>query len=203
MDKGGRNLISIKKIIAKGSYVVLACGISIGIPMVLKEEKYEISTISTSYAFDHDDYLYYLREVDYVFTGEIEEIVGTDYKDKDEINGKKISTPYTKYRVNVLKSIKGDVSKGEEVLVTKLGGLSENKEEYYLLEEDNIPKERECYIFMAYAQENGELLVAGKNSTIETNAGNTTKIGKTIEKLMPKAKSLGDTPREHYKRKRN
>lgn len=182
--------------------VCVASLIGVVIYQLKKEPDYKINTIQGSYAFDHDDYVYYLREVDYAFVGKIEENLGTEYIEEETMEEKETGTPYTKYQVSVSKIIKGDIEGGETLYVKKMGGLSKDKKEYYLCEEDNIPKEEEYYVFMAYAQKNGELLVAGKNSTIPTNEKNTTKTGKKIEKMWEKAEKLGDTSREHYKMKR-
>lgn len=179
--------------------LVVLCFVGIGVYQFLSTPTYTINTIKGSYAFDHDDYLYYLREVDYVFVGKIEKNIGTEYIEEETMEEKKTGTPYTKYQVSVSKVLKGDITSGETLYVKKLGGISSDQKEYYICEEDNIPKEEKYYIFMAYAQKNGELLVAGKNSTIPANMKNTTKLGEKIEKIWKKAKQLGDTPREHYK----
>ena len=70
---------------------------------------------------------------------------------------KETGTPYTNYQITVSKVIKGEITSEETLYVKKQGGISADGKEYYLCEGDNIPEEKQYYIFMAYAQENGKV----------------------------------------------
>lgn len=188
MNKMRRNILIIS--------VIVICFMVGGVTLFMRRDtSYEISNIRMSYAFDHDDLKYYMRDVDYVFLGNIEKEIGTDYEEKEIINGEEVSTPYTKYEVKVTKTLKGDFSQGDNIQIKKMGGISENGKQYYLCEDDVIPEEGKNYIFLGYVQPNGELLVAGKNSTIEKGE---TELKNKIEKLLPDVKKEGDTKRQRF-----
>ncbi len=155
----------------------------------------EISYMSPSYVFDHEDLEYYIRFVDYVFEAEVQSVEQTDYENKQVIDGKEISTPYTWYKVKEMQGLKGTLKEGQELLVKKLGGLSEDGNTYFLCENDLILQKGNKYVFMGFVQKNGELLVAGENSTIESGS----KEADEVQDKVSVAEEKGDIEMKRYK----
>lgn len=54
----------------------------------------------------------------------------------------------------------------ESIFIEKQGGLREDGSAYDVFEDDQLPKVGQIYIFTAYEQDDGSLLVSGANSTI-------------------------------------
>lgn len=187
------------KIVWFGFLVALLAVIDCSIVFFQKETKpYKAVEAQPMYAFDSSDLSNVIRDADYVFAGRLSEVVSTEYKHKVQVNGKETGMPYTNLVVEVIKNVKGDLQTGKEIRIQKAGGLSEDKKEYSLYENDIIPEEGKYYIFSAYVQEDGSLLVAGENSTIETNAQCSTDTYREMEEAKKKAKEKGETSRKRY-----
>lgn len=73
------------------------------------------------------------------------------------------------------------------VVVSCFCKRSQNHTAYFLHENDIISEEGKYNIFSAYVQEDGSLLVAGENSTIETNV----KYSTDTYRKMEEAKKSG------------
>lgn len=130
-------------------------------------ESYEIIMQAVDYTFDHNDIDYYVEDADFVFTGKVEKIPGTDYEDQVMIDGKEAGTPYTRLEVRVTEPMKGDVSQGDRVQIKKWGGITEDGKKYYSCQGDVIPEKGKTYTFLGWVRPDGEWLVSGENSTIE------------------------------------
>lgn len=125
-----------------------------------------IKTIQASFVCDP----YNIREkvgiVDYVFVGEVVECGKTQYKDAVTIENENVGIPYTPYKVNVLSNIKGSLYLNEPIPILKFGGVSQDEMFVLLHEDDVLPQEGQKYVFLAFAQPDGSLLVSGPNSNI-------------------------------------
>lgn len=123
----------------------------------------------SSYCIDVNSLSATTNHADYVFVGTIAEYADESYKNHEEmtdLNGNKVmwGEPYTNYQVHVLQSIKGALS--GDVTIQKFGGLDQSGEFYIIPEGDIILEEGNTYIFFAYEQNDGSLIVRGKNSTL-------------------------------------
>jgi len=89
---------------------------------------------------------------DYVFVGRIEKHVGTRHPDSQ-------ASPQTDYDVTALKMIKGNLEAGQEILITKQGGVSKDKSYVELFSEDDfMPEVGGVYIFLIAVLPDGETL---------------------------------------------
>jgi hypothetical protein len=96
--------------------------------------------------------------VDYTFVGVVESIEDTAYRSDEHMS-------YTNYKIRVLHNIKGDLVL-DSIPVTKKGGLAKNQTEYMLFQDDFLPNLGDVCVFNAYTQEEGWLLLSGKNSNV-------------------------------------
>lgn len=110
-----------------------------------------------------------IKHADHVFVGTVKQHVSESYKNaismtdqdgRSELWGE----PYTNYKISVVDSIKGDLS--GNVDVQKFGGLDQSGDFYIIPEGDIILEEGNTYLFFAYEQEDGSLIVRGKNSSL-------------------------------------
>lgn len=135
-----------------------------------------IYPIRASFVYNTDDMREAVGICDYVFIGEVISCDGTLYKDtvtmEDENgNPKEVSSPYTEYTVKVTENIKGNLVTDQPISITKHGGVSNEQNEVYVFENDELPVVNNSYIFLAYAQEDGSLLISGPSSnTLYNNA---------------------------------
>jgi hypothetical protein len=72
--------------------------------------------------------------------------------------------PYTNYSVNVIENMKGKLVLNTTIPLQKFGGLNEAGDAYVLFENDELPVVGETYIFVAYAENDGSIIVSGPNS---------------------------------------
>lgn len=133
--------------------------------------------LRATYAIDYDNMEAVVGDADYVFVGTITNEKNTVYKNAVEIEDEngvivEVSSPYTNYEVDVVKNIKGNLTTEETVQLQKSGGISKDRTEYVLYEEDRLPVVGGTYIFFAYAQPNGSLLLSGPVSNLKLNVEN-------------------------------
>ncbi|MBF6673464.1 hypothetical protein [Glutamicibacter sp. FBE19] len=136
-----------------------------------------------SFAVDVEKPAATVGDADYVFVGKVESKVGTTYKDPVAIeteNGtKEIADPYTDYKIKVLRNIKGELVSDRAIPVQKSGGVDKEQKYVVLYEDDVLPEVGSTYVFLAYAQEDGSLLVSGLNSSLEIETGTEMELGKS------------------------
>ena len=126
-----------------------------------------ISELLVFYSFDKDNINMMVGNSDYVFVGRVLENTGTQYGNYGYIEGRRVGgMPYTYYNVQVLENIKGRLRTAEPVEVQKRGGLAESKKVVSLEEGDRLPREGGIYVFVAHAQEDGSLVLNGRQSNI-------------------------------------
>lgn len=104
-------------------------------------------------------------DADYVFLGMVNEMIGTQYKGEPGY-----TLPYTNYNITVLENIKGELTTNTPLAIQKDGGINEDKTMISIFEDDILPQAGNMYIFSAYVQMDGTLLVVGPNSNIPISA---------------------------------
>lgn len=131
----------------------------------------EIPTVrlQASFSIDPGNLKELVGDADYVFAGKVTEETGTEYKypisiEISENETREVASPYTNYMVRVTENIKGDLIMDQDIPIQKAGGILEDGSMYELYEGDELPAVGETYIFFAYAQEDGSLLISGPNS---------------------------------------
>ncbi|CEG34483.1 hypothetical protein BN1180_04686 [Peribacillus simplex] len=70
------------------------------------------------------------------------------------------------YHIQITKllSCLGDLVTDTSIPIQKAGGINEDGSFVVLYEDDTLPEEGKSYVFLAYAQDDGSLLVSGPNS---------------------------------------
>lgn len=136
-----------------------------------RRKKYQHMPFFSDYTLDVDNPDEVVEDADYVFVGKVTEETGTIYKNKTPIEQEDgsieyIGEAYTNYKVEVISNLKNELTLNKEIALEKQGGIREDGSAYDVFEDDQLPEEGEIYIFTAYTQDDGSLLVAGGNSTI-------------------------------------
>lgn len=159
------------------SLVVIGClVVGVGIENKVFEKndvkRVPIHTVGASYDLNIDNPLEVVGDSDYVFVGKVSKNTGTRYENPVPIEistgeVKYIGEAYTQYEVEVISNIKNDLVINKPIKIEKLGGIREDGSAYDVLEEDVLPEVGKTYVFVAYAQPDGSLLVSGANSNIE------------------------------------
>ena len=108
---------------------------------------------------------------DYVMIGKVVEELGVDYKwpvmkENEDGTQTELTKPYTKYSVEVIENLKGELSQEEPITISKDGGITKDGKFCELHECDVLPVEGNEYVFYIYAQEDGSNLASGPNSSI-------------------------------------
>ncbi|TVX88086.1 type II and III secretion system protein [Paenibacillus agilis] len=133
-------------------------------------DKLPIHYLHGTFSIDVHDPAAVVGDADYVFVGRVDKVVGTEYKHavalETEAGTKEVASPYTNYSITVLENLKGELQTGVSNPVQKSGGVNQDGASIVLYEEDILPQVDNVYIFMAYAQKDGSLLVSGPSSTI-------------------------------------
>lgn len=102
-----------------------------------------------------------------MFVGKVTQETGTDYKNETPIEQeddsiKYIGEAYTNYKVEVISNLKNELAMDKEIVLQKQGGIREDGSAYDVFEDDQLPEVGNIYIFTAYTQDDGSLLVAGE-----------------------------------------
>ena len=126
----------------------------------------------SSYCIDVESINEMVSHADYVFVGTVTDCISESYKNKISLtaqdgNSKLWGEPYTNYDVSVINNIKGKLS--DKIEIQKFGGLDQSGEFYIIPEGDVLLEERNTYVFFAYKQNDGSLIVRGKNSSLIYN----------------------------------
>jgi hypothetical protein len=107
-----------------------------------------------SYDYDTDNLSAQVGVVDNVFVGRV-------ISDEGNFNASDIAkSPFTKFKVKVLKNIKGELSTAKPIIVYKDGGMLETGE-FYLTEGDVFPEKGNYYVFSASVVDSGDVLPIG------------------------------------------
>lgn len=153
--------------------------------------------IEGSFSIDVDDPRATVGDTDYVFVGRVMQQNQTSYKDTvtlETANGgtKEVSTPYSNYTVSVLRNIKGNLKTDTPIPIQKFGGIDKDNSEIVLYEDDRLPAVNKTYVFLAYAQDDGSLLVSGPNSNIIVEEIDNTVTAKNISSYAKKSDVISD-----------
>lgn len=137
-------------------------------------DEIKTSYLRGTFSIDYSDLNAVVGDADYVFVGTVASEEGTVYKDAvtvetDDGKTREVSGPYTNYTVNVTKNIKGNLVTDTAIPIQKSGGLSEDGSQYFVYEGDELPVVGNEYIFFAYAQPDGSLLISGPVSNMSVS----------------------------------
>lgn len=161
--------------------------------------------LRATYAIDYNNLEAVVGDADYVFVGTVSGQENAVYKNPVEIvdkegNIKEETTPYTNYTVDVLENIKGNLTREEAIPIQKTGGLSKDKSEYIVYEGDELPIVGGTYIFFAYAQPDGSLLLSGPVSNIGLKEKNVDAFDSTTayKEVVEAYKNQMETERQRY-----
>lgn len=80
-----------------------------------------------------------------------------------------------------MENIKGELETDKPIPVQKAGGISEDGSSIVTFDDDVLPEVGQSYVFLAYAQDDGSLLVSGPNSNTEVSGNDDTDTSDTIE----------------------
>lgn len=146
--------------------------------------------IHGNYDLDMNNKFERVGSADYVFVGTVTEDTGVVYEnhvpiEQEDGSTKYIGDAYSNYKIKVVSNLKNELVTYQEIPIKKQGGIREDGSAIDIFEDDVLPEVGETYIFIAYAQEDGSLRVAGPNSTIpfseEKSAKSETAVVKTDE----------------------
>ncbi|MBC1817404.1 cell surface protein [Listeria welshimeri] len=159
-----------------GTIAILGLGSLLAINLYTDKpeaQKKEIPTyaIHSDYTLDVDNPNEVVADADYVFVAKVNKETETIYKNKtpmEQENGsiEYIGEAYTQYKIEVISNLKNELETNKEISLEKQGGIREDGSAYDVFEDDQLPIVDEVYIFTAYKQDDGSLLVSGANSTI-------------------------------------
>lgn len=184
-----------KKFVIVAMICILALMAVLGIyfGVIKKNNPLKLDPISYSYVIDIDNPREVAGHVDFVFVGRVEkqkDVVYEDVFDRETEDGiQSTGIPYTNYDITVLENIKGDLKINETIPILKEGGVSMDGKRLILGEGDFMPKEGEVCVFFISVQEDGTLLLPGKNFSIKIMESSLTK--KAVQK-----KSLAQVQQE-------
>lgn len=157
-----------------GKLVQWINGLFFGIAKPSTSDEIKTSYLRGTFSIDYSDLNAVVGDADYVFVGTVASEEGTVYKDAvtvetDDGKTREVSGPYTNYTVNVTKNIKGNLVTDTAIPIQKSGGLSEDGSQYFVYEGDELPVVGNEYIFFAYAQPDGSLLISGPVSNMSVS----------------------------------
>lgn len=168
-----------KVFIAIGAVVLVAIVCVVGVVIFKNSSSVEpaVKRMRATFSIDLSDPKAVVGNADYVFVGKVDAQNDTEYKDSVQVeseDGKpeEVASPYTNYSVTVTENIKGKLAPNDTIKIQKSGGFSKDKKECYLYEGDELPEVGKTYIFVAYAQQDGSLLLSGPMSNIPVDENN-------------------------------
>ncbi|MEE3393404.1 MAG: hypothetical protein VZR00_06075 [Lachnospiraceae bacterium] len=133
-----------------------------------RSSKLNVNQVFTSYTIDVDNPEEVVKAADNVFVGTVISCDSVRY-----INDQAV----TNYTVKVKSNIKNNLKTDKTITIGKWGGVDKDLKSFQLIEDDVMPVPGNTYVFMANKQNDGTLLVSGKNSNIEiTEAADTDSI---------------------------
>ncbi|MBC1534285.1 cell surface protein [Listeria seeligeri] len=136
-----------------------------------EEKKIPTYSIQADYTVNVDNPNEVVGDSDYVFVGKVKSETGTTYKNKVPLEKEDgtvgyVGEAFTHYEVEVLSNLKNELVTNQVIPIDKQGGIREDGSAYDVFDDDQLPEAGKVYIFTAYTQDDGSLLVAGANSTI-------------------------------------
>ncbi len=131
-----------------------------------KKEEEIVKIIRATYRYNVNNLSNIVADADYVFVAKVDRVVNTVYRNPVRREDMWISRPYTKYKLNICSNIKGKLNTKKNVTIYKAGGKEKNSNVKCIYDKDRLPSKGKYYVFMAYVQKDGSLLVSGANSTL-------------------------------------
>lgn len=120
------------------------------------------------YAFDISDTRKMVACLEYVFVARIDEQVGVSYSDVSANEfGKITGTPFTNFKITVLKNIKGDLKTDVPIDFKKYGGPDIGEKTLCTVAEDPMPEVGGVYLILATVNEKDELFTSGSCTCFE------------------------------------
>lgn len=147
------------------------------IPESVKE--LPVTEMQLSYDFDVFDTKKLVGFVDYMFIAKVEEITGTIYESVVYNPDTKVYSglPYTCCKITVVENVKGNLKLNETIPMRSLGGVSVDGKSYYKYGQGDELEIGRYYLFLGYADQNGELYVCDTNATIALEFSQSIKSG--------------------------
>lgn len=160
---------------------------------IIGTDKLPTETIHGSFAIDSSSLKEVVGDSDYVFIAEIKSYESTSYLSND--------FPRTKYKIEVIKNIKGNLILNNSIELEKEGGIDKKHKKFIFYKDDTLPKVGECYLIIARCfVEGGDIVSGGQNSTFlisKTNYKDTETYKNVTEAY--KNEITGDRTRYHSK----
>ncbi len=120
------------------------------------------------FSIDITDVYQVVGDADYVFAADVLRKEDTVYRHMVDVETdegtQQMGRPYTRYAVKVTQNIKGSLRTDEEIALYKSGGVEQDHSAIVLFEGDELPEAGKSYLFVAYAQPDGTLLLVGPHS---------------------------------------
>lgn len=172
----GRKENSMKKRVYRFAAVIGLSAIAVGILLYrnrpVDASKLETRYMSAIFAVDMNNPKEVVGNATHVFVGYIRQKEETYYIGH---------FPYTRYSVEVVDSIKGDLTVGNLVTVDKEGGIAEDKSCLILYREDILPEEGQYYVFLTRGGRNGDIYTAsGMNTTVLLDMAETKELAAAV-----------------------
>ena len=141
----------------------------------------------SSYCIDVSSFEDLAGHADYVFVGKVTAKLDEEYKNyvvlENENGEYQWGDPYTNYQITVTDNLKGILE--SNIQLQQYGGLDQSGEFYTISEGTELLAEGATYIFFAYAQADGSLLIRGQNSAIKYDQSTAEEIEKAVENQTP------------------
>ncbi len=118
-----------------------------------------ISYVEGAFTINYNDLREVVGSADYVFVGHV---ISKGKTENDEV----LPLPVTEYSIRVEENIKGQLITDEDITIFKDGGISDISGNLVLFEGDYMPETGHRYVFYAYAQPDGTLLLSGPISNV-------------------------------------
>ncbi|MBQ7296316.1 MAG: hypothetical protein IJW86_09040 [Clostridia bacterium] len=131
-------------------------------PISVINEEYVRADMIIDYVYDVSDIEKNAGFYDYVFVAEVNEVRGVRYSDVWLSERLWLhSEPRTEYEITVKQNLKGNLKTDEPITLFKGEGVYLHHKMTNLYQGDMLPEEGHCYLFLAAANEQGELYTHG------------------------------------------
>lgn len=133
-------------------------------------KKLPVNYTAATYAYDTSSPEKATGVADYVFIGKINKILRTEYRHPTQVvkEGQEVTVydPYTIYSVDVIKNIKGNLTKKSSIELIQHGGLMSDKQSYSFMEGMDYLYENNYYIFLTYTASDGRMGISCRTSAV-------------------------------------
>lgn len=148
----------------------------------------ETEYYKAAYVIDTDNLSSVTTYAKYIFVGEIEQYVKTEYDSEDE------NEIYTYYSVKVKENIKGELITDSNIEVKKAGGIKKDQKSCLVCKGDILPAEGKTYIFAAVMFEaDGSVYCFGPNTVALLESNDDFKEDETYKKYIEAMEVIDNT----------